>query len=123
MMKIRHLVYPTLLFFILFCCLPVQAASVRIFSLSADTWARPRSGEVLPQMEALRLAVDYWHGLGDAAIMLRYPSVDSGELWAAELKDWLVSLGIPSRSIYLSPGLHLGEELRILVGHTQELEL
>ncbi len=108
---------------LMLACLPVQASSVRIFSLSADNWARPRSGAVLPQMEPLRLAVSYWNSLDDAGFMLSYPGEDSGELWAAELEDWLISLGIPSDYIYLSPGLQSSGEIRILVGQTQELEL
>ncbi len=99
----------------------LQANSVRIFSLSADAWARPRAGEVLPGMEPVRLAVSYWETGTDAAILLSYPGDDSGELWAAELKDWLISLGIPSDYIILSPGLQAEDELRLLVGNRQEL--
>lgn len=99
----------------------VQANSVRIFNLSADAWARPRAGEVLPQMEPVRLAVAYWETGTDAAILLSHPGEDSGELWAAELKDWLVSLGIPSDYILLSPGPQAEDEIQILVGNRQEL--
>lgn len=100
---------------------PLWANSVRIFSLSADTWARPRAGEVLPNMEPIRLAIAYWETGTDAAILLSYPGEDSGELWAAELKDWLVSLGIPSDYILLSPGLQAEDEIHILVGSREEL--
>lgn len=113
------------LMIVLTLLLPMQtataASSVRIFVLSADTWAQPRAGEVLPQMEPVRLAVNYWQGLGDAILLLSYPGEDSGELWAAELKDWLVSLGVPSDYIYLSPGLRASGELRIMVGQSEEL--
>ena len=74
-------------------------------------------------MEPVRLAVSYWDSLDNAAIMLSYPGEDSGELWAAELKDWLITLGIPSDYIYLTPGLQNSAEIRILVGYTQELEI
>jgi hypothetical protein len=123
MYKTRLAIYRLLLISLIFACAPVQANSVRIFSLSADNWARPRTGAVLPQMEPVRLAVSYWESLNDAAMMLSYPGEDSGELWAAELKDWLISLGVPSDYIHLSPGLQSGGELRIVVGPTQELEL
>ena len=123
MIKIPHLFYRVLILTLLFACLPLQANSVRIFNLSADNWARPRTGDLLPQMESLRLAVSYWDSLDDAGIMLSYPGEDSGELWAAELKDWLISLGVPSDYIYLSPGLHSSGEIRILVGYRQELEI
>ena len=98
-----------------------QANSVRIYSLSADAWARPRAGEVLPNMEPVRLAVAYWETGDNAAILLSYPGEDSGELWAAELKDWLISLGVPSDYILLSPGLQAEDEIQIMVGSRQEL--
>ena len=117
-----HRLTRLLLFCLALACLPAQANSVRIFSLSADLWARPRAGAELPRMEPVRLAVGYWESLERGALMLSYPGEDSGELWAAELKDWLVSLGVPSDYIYLSPGLQSTGELRILVGYPQELD-
>lgn len=106
----------------LFSC-TLQANTIRIFSLSADAWARPRAGHTLPQLEPVRSAVAYWEKGSDALIKLSYPGEDSGELWAAELKDWLVSLGIPSEYILLSPGLQVEDEIKILVGNRQELNL
>jgi len=106
---------------LLLATLTVDANTVRIFSLSADAWARPRAGKILPQLEAVRQAVTYWETGTDAAIMLSYPGEDSGEIWAAELKDWLVSLGIPSDYIILAPGLQTLDQINILVGNRQEL--
>ncbi len=98
-----------------------RAESVRIFELSADDWARPRSGAVVAQMEPVRLAVSYRDSTPHAAIMLSYPGEDSGELWASELRDWLISLGLPSAEILLAPGLQSGDQLRLLVGPREEL--
>ncbi len=95
--------------------------TIRIFNLSAEQWARPRSGAMIPQLDPVRLAVAYWESGTEASILLSYAGEDSGEIWAAELKDWLVSFGIPSDSIFLSPGLQSNEEIRILVGSRQEL--
>jgi hypothetical protein len=97
------------------------ANSVRIYNLSAEDWARPRTGSVIPALEPVRLAVVYWESNGDAAILLNYPGDDSGELWASELKDWLVTLGVPSDYILMSPGLQADTELRIMVGNRREL--
>ena len=72
-------------------------------------------------MEPLRLAVAYWETGTDAAILLSYPGEDSGELWASELRDWLISLGVPSDYILLSPGLQAEDEIQILVGSRHEL--
>ncbi len=98
-----------------------SANSVRIFTLTADLWARPRAAQVIPQMEPIRLAIAYWETGDEAYILLSYPGQDSGEIWAAELKDWLTSLGIPSDYILMSPGLQAEDEIRILVGSRQEL--
>ncbi|MBL7000287.1 MAG: hypothetical protein ISR73_10535 [Gammaproteobacteria bacterium] len=72
-------------------------------------------------MEPLKLAISYWETGTDALIILSYPGEDSGEIWAAELKDWLISLGVPSQNILLSPGFQVEDEIRILVGSRQEL--
>ena len=99
----------------------VQANTVRIYSLTADDWARPRAGGMIPQLEPVRLAVAYWESGSDALILLSHPGEDSGELWASELKDWLISLGVPADYIRLSPGLQVEDEIQIMVGKRQEL--
>ena len=102
---------------------PAQAASsARIFTLSADDWARPRSGAVIPRLQPVKLAIDYWDASPDARILLSHPGEDSGEIWASELRDWLISLGVPSDYMTLSPGLQAQDEIRILVGSREELD-
>ena len=98
-----------------------NANTVRIYSLTADDWARPRSGAMIPQLEPVRLAVAYWETGSDALILLSHPGEDSGELWASELRDWLISLGVPADYIVLSPGLQVEDEIQIMVGSRQEL--
>jgi hypothetical protein len=102
--------------------LTAQASTSRIFVLSADEWARPRSGAVIAEFEALRAAVSYWDKVDNAGIIVRYPGEDSGELWAAELRDWLISLGVPSDYIRLVAGTQAADEIRLLVGDRNELE-
>ena len=102
--------------------LTAQASTARIFVLSADEWARPRSGAVIAEFEALRAAVSYWDKVDNAGIIVRYPGEDSGELWAAELRDWLISLGVPSDYIRLVAGTQAADEIRLLVGDRNELE-
>ncbi len=99
-----------------------NAATARIFVLSAEDWARPRSGEVIVEFNAVRAAVDYWDKMDHALILVRYPGEDSGELWAAELRDWLISLGVPSDYIRLVAGTQAADEIRLLVGDRNELE-
>lgn len=106
----------------LFFFATVSANTSRIFVLGADEWAQPRNGEVIVEFEAVRGAVNYWGKAGDALILLRYPGEDTGELWAAELRDWLISLGVPSDRIRLVPGTQAADEIRLVVGDRDELE-
>ena len=98
------------------------ASSVRIFSLSADEWARPRGGDVIPELEAVRAAVSYWGRGSDSLVIIRHPGGDSGELWAAELRDWLISLGLPSDYIRLVSGTQSADQINLVVGNRNELE-
>ncbi len=98
------------------------ANTARIFSLSADDWARPRSGEMIPELASVRAAVAYWNRGGDAIVVIRHPGEDSGELWALELRDWLISLGVPSDYIRLRAGTQAADEISLVVGSREELE-
>ncbi len=105
----------------LLCVVSLAAANtVRIFTLSADEWARPRSGAVIPQLGAIRAAVSYWGKGTGKVLLIRYPGEDSGELWAAELRDWLISLGVPSAYILLLSGTQAADEIKLEVGNRDE---
>ena len=101
--------------------LPAQANSVRLFNLSADEWAQPRSGAVIVEFAAVRAAVNYWLQVDDAVIVIRYPGEDSGELWAAELRDWLVTLGVTSSRISLIAGTGEADQVTLAVGTQNDL--
>ncbi len=92
-----------LLFMLVFS--PVSLAeSVQI--ITADDWARPRSGESLVQMPALQRTVREYLSRSDARgqrILIRHPRGEEGVLWAEELRSWLVALGIPSADIAVAP--------------------
>jgi hypothetical protein len=107
---------------LLFVTSEAFANTIRIFTLSADEWARPRSGDVIPELGAVRAAVGYWDRSADAIMLIRHPGEDSGELWAAELRDWLISLGVPSDYIRLTPGTQAADEIKLVVGNRDELE-
>jgi len=107
---------------LLLLTLSTSASAARIFVVSADEWARPRSGDVIVEFDALRAAVGFWGKQDDALIVVRYPGEDSGELWASELRDWLISLGVPSDYIRLVAGTQAADEIRLLVGNRDELE-
>ena len=120
--KLRILIVSLGLTSLLLTAGPAAANTIRMFTLSADEWARPRSGEVIPEFAPVRAAVSYWGRSADALIVVRYPGEDSGELWAAELRDWLISLGVPSDYIRLVPGAQEADEITVVVGNRDELE-
>ena len=101
--------------------LPASANSLRIFSLGADEWARPRAGAIIPAFGALRSDLDYWARGSDSVVLIRYPGEDSGEIWASELRDWFISLGVPSDYILLVPGSQDADEITLIVGDREEL--
>ena len=73
-------------------------------TLHAETWDVPRHGEVLLNVPELAIIIKQWMLHPQKKIELRYPGGEAGELWVEELKDWLVSLGINSESIQITPG-------------------
>lgn len=103
-------------------CLSANADSLRIFSVSADDWSRPRAGAVIAEFESIRAAVSYWEKAADHSILIRYPGEDSGEIWATELRDWLVSLGIPNDYIQLVSGSQAADEIRLIVGKRSDFD-
>ena len=103
-------------------CTVAEANTIRIFTLGADAWARPRSGAVIPELAPIRSAVRYWAKGNDTVMVIRYPGEDSGELWALELRDWLISLGVPADYIRLIPGNQEADQISLVVGHRDELE-
>lgn len=92
------------LLIMLICTAASAAESVEI--LAADEWARPRTGESLVQMPALKRTVRDYLVQNDQSgrrIVIRHPRGEEGVLWAEELRGWLVALGIPSADIEVSP--------------------
>jgi hypothetical protein len=98
------------------------ANTLRIFTLGADEWAQPRSGEAVTQFSTVRSAISYWEKGVDSAILIRYPGEDSGEIWATELRDWIISLGIPSDYLLLVAGSQAADEITLIVGQRDELK-
>ena len=84
------------------------------WTLDAATWARPRSGAAILSMQPLPAVVDAWSKRPGDRIVIHHPGGEGGELWAAELRDWLVALGIPGGRVELIGGGD-PEELAITV--------
>lgn len=71
--------------------------------ITAEEWARPRSGERLVQMPAIKRTVRAYLGEDAQRILIRHPSGEEGVLWAEELRGWLVALGVPSEDVSVQP--------------------
>ena len=88
------------LLLILALSLPAAAwADSASYSISADQWALPRSGSALLQLAPFSGAVRDWVAHPGARIVIVNSGSDQASLWAGELSDWLVALGVPTEDI------------------------
>lgn len=71
--------------------------------LDAASWASPRSGERIVAMPVVSEAVQRWSRNTGQRLLIKYRGGEEGSLWAAELADWLVALGVPSSAIERRP--------------------
>ena len=86
--------------------LPLHAADS--WTLPASMWSRPRSGAAVLDMAPVADAVRAWQAAvrehPQARLVLVHAGGEEGSLWAAELRDWLVALGVPPDAIERVPG-------------------
>jgi len=75
------------------------ASAADSFSIGAEQWALPRSGAALVRLAPLRAAVQDWLNHPDGRIVIVESGSDTASLWAGELSDWLVALGVPADHI------------------------
>lgn len=76
---------------------PVLSQSV--FVVDGEAWSRPRSAETLLELASLREAVAALREDDEHRLAIRHPRGEQGEFWGAELREWLVALGIPSARV------------------------
>lgn len=72
--------------------------------LTAEQWELSRGGERLVKLPTMQQIVNRWSASSGQVIELQYPGGEEGELWVSELRDWLISLGIPSKYLQTVPG-------------------
>lgn len=89
---------------LLFSMVSVYVVHADTWSMTAEQWARPRSGKSLLEMQSIASAVKALNNDMTSVLLVRYPGGEEGALWAFELRDWLVSLGVPSTRIELYAG-------------------
>jgi hypothetical protein len=70
-------------------------------ALGAADWSRPRSGEMVRELAPVAECVRAWHRDPQQRLVLIHVAGEDGSLWAVELRDWLVALGVPSSAIEL----------------------
>jgi len=91
-----------------------EAQSVR--TLSAERWARPRSGESVAAMPAVRESVQALLSAPETStLVIRYPGGEEGSLWAEELHVWLISLGIDAALMDLRPGSSRSDQIELFI--------
>ncbi|MGA9854113.1 MAG: hypothetical protein WBR29_02400 [Gammaproteobacteria bacterium] len=69
------------------------------YTITADMWMQPRSGAVILHMPPVQAAVRDWMQHPGSHLVILHSGDDQGSLWASEVQDWLVSLGLPSSDI------------------------
>ena len=102
---------------------PVLAASASSWELKASEWSRPRSASAVIAMAPIANAVRAWHdalaqGDDNARLQLLHASGEEGGLWAAELRDWLIALGVAPGAIELAPAGVPADRLELRVLRT-----
>ncbi len=83
------------------------------FEIGAEQWARPRSGERVVAYKSLQKLVRHLDQHAAVVVNIRYAGGDEGQLWAEELRGWLVALGIPGDRIRLRAGLPYRDRLML----------
>lgn len=89
------------------------AVVIPVVTVTAEQWARPRSGEAVAQLPELGRLVETLDRNPSQRLVVRHASGDDGTLWAEELRSWLVALGVPSMNVELAPGALEADKLFI----------
>lgn len=75
-----------------------------VVTITAEQWARPRSGEIVAGLPGLARFVKTLDSDPSQRLVVRHASGDDGTLWAEELRSWLIALGVPAVNVELVPG-------------------
>lgn len=86
------------------------------WKLTLAQWSGPKTAGSILRMKPIRDAVKAFDQTAGARLELLHNGGDSGVFWAANLKGWLISLGIPgSRILVHTGGLNPGVlEIKLL---------
>ncbi len=89
------------------------ASEPGLWRLSVDEWARPQDAASVLALKPLRQAVEALVESEAARLLIRYPGGEEGGLYAAQIRDWLVALGLSSSRIEVQPGSRSDELIDI----------
>ena len=82
----------------------VSLAGDDTVEIKSEQWDMPRHGETVIRIPGMSKFLNQWAEKTDNIIEIRYPGGEEGELWMQELKDWLIALGVPGKSMVPAPG-------------------
>jgi len=88
-------------------------AEERQWTLSAETWSRPRDGQSVSAMAPLPEVIERWSQDTSRRLVIRYPGGEEGQLWAHELRSWLVALGVSLQSQELIAGSQQADRIEL----------
>jgi hypothetical protein len=108
-------------FFLILLLLNVSPASAEPLALTSADWGRPRSGEALVQQPVLRSVLKVFEAEADSVIVIAHATSEAGQLWAEEIRAWLVALGVSSARIHLSARPELNDVLTLDVRKKADL--
>lgn len=63
--------------------------------VTAEEWSRPRSAAMVVALPGVRDCVARWQADPRQRLVIVHAAGEEGALWASELRDWLVALGVP----------------------------
>jgi hypothetical protein len=81
------------------------------YEVTADEWARPRSGSRIISIASLQKVVDAIAQQPGTVVTVQYAGGDEGLLWAEELRGWFVALGVAGDQLVLRSGLQVRDRL------------
>ena len=87
-------------------------------SLGYKDWPQRRSAYTVLELDSVRAVLSVFSEEEGQNVIVRYPGGDSGNAWALELREWLVSFGVLSHFITLEPGSGGADHLLIMIEAT-----
>ena len=86
---------------VLLVCTAAGVQAETSCAVGSAEWSRPRSAAMVRALPGVRDCVQAWLAAPDRHLVLVSAPGEEGGLWANELRDWLIALGVPSAAIEL----------------------